>query len=214
MSLTPDDLAKITALIRESEKHHRGEKIKRFMIGLHVTVGLIIASVGAMATVAICYNSDKCSFRKNITHLRVQSEDNIVLAVDAVRENALPPPDTVFALELISLKCNIRHERRRHAPDEPFLKVMDKPIMRPVDMDVGHMVNLDQLGSYPFVGSAEIELWDRDTPDGNDDEYLGNMFARESDAHEGVKTYEFTGSGASYVLTYRVIERSSVVSET
>ena len=58
------------------------------------------------------------------------------------------------------------------------------------------------------MGGAEIELWDSDTPEGNPDEYLGNTFARESDHRKGEIAYEFTGSGAHYVLTYRVKKRS------
>ena len=172
--------------------------------GLVTLTGGVVVAVGAIATVAVCYNSDMCSLRMKVTDPTVQED-----TVREVQKDTFPPSATVFVLELISLKCNRRQERRRDAPDEAYLKVMDETVTEPFKMDEGHMVNLDHLGPYLFVGSAEIELWDND-PEGNPDEYLGNTFARESDHNkeEEVVSVEFTGSGARYVLEYRVRKRS------
>ena len=168
-----------------------------------------VGFVGTAATLATCYNSDKCSFRKNETRRSVQKDTVREVRMATEPEDTLSPSATVFIVELISLKCNTRHERRRHAPDEVYLKIMDRRVTKPFKMDAGHMVNLDHLGPYPFLGSAEIELWDSDKPKGdrNPDDYLGNTFARESDHRRDEIAYEFTGSGAHYVLTYRVKKR-------
>lgn len=163
----------------------------------------VVGAVGTLAAVLTCYHSDKCFVGKNETHRSVQEDTIREVELATIRGDTLPSSATVSILELISLKCNRRQERRRHAPDEVYLKVMDEPVTKPFKMDAGHMVNLDRLGPYRFVGSAEIELWDRD-PDGNENDYLGNTFARESDRGKGEIAYEFTGSGAHYVLTYRV----------
>ncbi|MXV96135.1 MAG: hypothetical protein F4Z92_09820 [Gemmatimonadetes bacterium] len=168
---------------------------------------VVVAAVGTIAAVMTCYNSDMCYFRKNTTKTSVQLDIVQEVREDAVREDALSPSETVFILELISLKCNTRQERRRHAPDEAYLKVMDDSVTQPFKMDSGHMVNLDHL-SYQFVGSAEIELWDSDKDEDNENDYLGNTFARASDYGQGEIVHEFTGSGAHYVLTYRVKKKS------
>ena len=165
-------------------------------------VGVAVAALGTTVAAVQCYNSDKCFFGQNITDPRVRQDTVRAVRTPKVRR-ALPDSATVFTLELISLKCNTTQERRRHAPDEVYLKVMDDYVTNVFKMGAGHMANLDHLSPYPFVGSAEIELWDRD-PEGNPNEYLGNTFARQSDHGKGEIASEYTGSGAHYVLTYRV----------
>ena len=172
-----------------------------------VGVGVGRRSHRGTAAVVECFNSENCLLAKYIADPSVQEDTVLGVQAPAVREDTLPPSAAAFTLELISLKCNERQERRRHAPDEVYLKVMNYSVTKPFRMDEGHMVNLDHLRHYPFVGSAEIELWDSD-PEGNPDDYLGNTFARESDHRKGEIAYEFTGSGARYVLTYRVKKRS------
>ncbi len=167
------------------------------------TLGAGVLLLGGTTVAALeCYNSDRCFVGPTLTDPRVQQDTVRAVRTPQVRR-ALPTSATVFTLELISLKCYTTQERRRHAPDEVYLKVMDDHVTNVFKMGAGHMANLDRLSPYPFMGSAEIELWDRD-PGDNPNEYLGNTFARESDHTKGEVAAELTGSGAHYVLTYRV----------
>ena len=174
-------------------------KKEKAFTGLCTLLGLVGGGVGTATVVMECYNTGNCESK--ITNPTVQ--------VDTVRD--APPPSAPFVLELISLRCNRRQERHSDAPDEIYFKIMDQPVLkgRPVRMDVGHMVYLDNdhPNRFPFVNRAEIELWDRDTAKDNPDEYLGNTFASASDSDRGELTHVFTGSGASYVLKYRVETR-------
>lgn len=192
------------------EGEEERKKRPAWMSAMQSVAVAVVGAVGTAAAVLTCYHSDRCYIGKNTTRRSVQKEYNIVQeipVVTAAKEDVLTPSDTAL-LELVSLKCNKRHERRRHAPDEPYLIVMNDTVTKPFKMDEGHMVSLEHLGPYRFIGSAEIELWDSDKDDGNADEYLGNTFARESEHAKGEIAYEFTGSGAHYVLTYRVRKRS------
>ncbi len=172
-------------------------KNEKVLTTITTLLALGVGIAGTAVAVRQCYESGACESK--LTDPSVQ--------VDTVRD--APPASAPYVLELISLRCNQRQERASgDAPDEAYFKIMDQPIMKnsPFLMDVGHMVNLEHLGPFPFERLAEIELWDSDPRD-NPDEYLGNTFARASDDGLGELTHEFTGSGASYILTYRVTAR-------
>ncbi len=121
-----------------------------------------------------------------------------LLAV-AVTPGAASAQATTRYLKLVSLQCITTEDWT--GADEPYLNVGGNTVWSG-SLNDSQSANLTGLSATPFFGQIEIELYDDDSPDGDD--WLGTGVAHDWQAGSGYQTIYFTQDGARYKLTYYV----------
>lgn len=107
-------------------------------------------------------------------------------------------------LRLISLQC-IKTEDT-FGGDEPYLKLNGNPIWGPTTIQEDQTLSLNELDLIKFTQNATIQLLDQDTGFGDDDDLLGSLVVSTAQVTESAdKEVTFTGDGAKYILSYRVL---------
>jgi hypothetical protein len=113
------------------------------------------------------------------------------------------PPQTRPRLRLIGLACERTEDWT--GPDEAYLKVNDRRVWGPVDVNNGQFIDLRTVGEIPFRERARVDLYDQDAGWLDRDDHLGATYARASDQGRGEREHRFAADGASYTLTYEVV---------
>ena len=112
--------------------------------------------------------------------------------------SALP---TDHYLKLVSLQCI---DTEDWAADEPYLIVNGMWVWGSDSLNNGQTADLTSVPAKALYdrSEAEVELYDYDTPDGDD--WLGTNSIPVTQAGLGYRTVSFTRNGANYKLTYYI----------
>lgn len=100
-------------------------------------------------------------------------------------------------LRFIRLEC---HETEDSSTDEIYITVNGNRVWGVQSVSRGEVVDLAALSM--FDGTAEIQLWDEDSPDADD--CLGTGHAHESMSGQGEQRIGFGEDGANYTLVFSV----------
>lgn len=87
--------------------------------------------------------------------------------------------------------------------DEPYLLVNGKEVWTG-RMSPGEVIELSEIEPLPFRDSVKIELMERETGHGRNDDILGEITIRESDANLQKIVKELQSGKAEYILEYYV----------
>lgn len=104
-----------------------------------------------------------------------------------------------YVLDVKSLKCIVTN-----APfsDEIYFRV-DGVKGAILDFNAGKTITW-QDGRYFFDSSVIVQLWEEDYT--SDDDFLGEVTIYGYESQKGLRTYNYKGGGADYILTYEVFK--------
>jgi hypothetical protein len=100
-------------------------------------------------------------------------------------------------VRLVRLSCE---ETEDDGADEVYMNWNGERMLYTTEMYVGDWVDLEEY--RPVSGEAVVDLQESDWPD--DDDFLGRIIIKESEADQGERNQAFRRDGAHYTLVYEV----------
>ena len=110
----------------------------------------------------------------------------------------------MYELVLRSLVCNATEDWS--GDDEIYLLLSGSSVWGPISMNDNDVVEFSGIPEARFRRKVRVDLYNQDAGYYDDDDHLGRLYARSSQAGKGEQEHRFTGDGAYYTLTYEVVE--------
>jgi hypothetical protein len=89
--------------------------------------------------------------------------------------------------------------------DEPYILVNGKEVWTG-RMSPGEVIDLSDIDPFPFRDSVKIELMERETGHGRNDDVLGEITVNESEVNMQKIVKEIQKGKAEYILEYYIVE--------